>query len=209
MIRQSAAVARLLMPVLVLFCGGKVGAHGGVVFDEDLCVIEIGLFKAHFTIYQPESRASEEFCEDVPDVSNSVFVMDYMHDSLREVPVDFRIIKDVQNRTLYADWDHIQSIPDLDAVTVYYHPPETRENASFTAEYSFEEKGWYTGIVTTRHPTLDKKYQAVFGFHVGGQGIGYWPWFLLLIALAQAGFWVMNGGLGRWRSRRGGGRVTS
>jgi hypothetical protein len=101
-IRQSASVARLLIPVLVLFCGDKVGAHGGVVFDEDLCVIEIGLFKAHFTIYQPESRASEEFCEDVPDVSNSVFVMDYMHDSLREVPVDFRIIKDVQNRTLYA-----------------------------------------------------------------------------------------------------------
>jgi hypothetical protein len=199
--KYQRLLTQLLMLLLLLICS-DLRAHGGVVFAEDLCVIEIGLFKAHFTVYQPETSASEEFCENIPNVTTSVFVMDYMHDSLREVPVDFRIIKDVQNRTLYANWDDIQAIPDLVAVTVYYHAPVVRENASFTAEYSFVEKGWYTGIVTTRHPTLDKTYQAVFGFHVGGKGVGYWPWFLLLIAVVQVGFWVMNGGYTRWNEGR-------
>jgi hypothetical protein len=180
--------------------GGAAG-HGGVVFEEDLCVIEIGLFKAHFTVYQPETRASEEFCEDVPDLGTAVFVMDYLHDSLREVPVDFRIIEDVLDRTLYANWEDIQSIPDLDAVTVYYHPPEVKPGASYTAEHRFDEKGWYIGIVTTRHPTLEKTYQAVFGFHVGGRGPGYWPWLVAILVVVQLGYWYLSGGWARWRSR--------
>ena len=54
------------IPLLIALAGisGNSSAHGGVVAEEDLCVIEIGVYRAHFTIYQPESRASEEFCED-------------------------------------------------------------------------------------------------------------------------------------------------
>ena len=178
--------------------------HGGVVSEEDLCVIEIGVFRAHFTIYQPETRASEEFCEDIPDVTKTLFVMDYLHDSLREVPVDFRIIRDVMNRTVYAGWEDIQRIADLEAATVFYQPPAIRPDASFTVDHAFTEKGWYTGIVTTRHPTLDKTYHAVFGFHVGGQGWGYWPWLILLLIALQGHFWVSGGGLARWRAGRAG-----
>ncbi len=144
---RNPAVLKFLAAVLAgstllaALDAGPVWAHGGVVFEEDLCVIEIGLFKAHFTVYQPQTRASEEFCEDIPDVNEAVFVMDYLHDSLREVPVDFRIIKDVQNLTLYANWDDVQAIPDLDAVTVFYHPPEVRRDASFSATFRFLDKG--------------------------------------------------------------------
>jgi len=176
-------------------------AHGGVVAEEDFCIIQIGFFKAHFTIYQPEERGGEEFCEDIPEVSDTIFVLDYMHDSLKQVPVDFRIIEDVQERTLYASWDDIQKIEDLDAVTVYYQPPAIESDGVLELEYTFLEPGWYTGIVTTRHPTLDKEYQAVFGFYVGGRGLGYWWWMILIAILGQTGFWMANGGLARMRSK--------
>lgn len=170
--------------------------------EEDQCVIDIGLFRAHFTIYQPQTRASEEFCEDVPDLGETIFVMDYLHESLRRMPVDFRIITDVNDRRQYANWEDVQEIHDLDAVTVFYQGPRVEPQGSMTARARIEDPGWYIGIVTTEHPTLDRRYKAVFGFHVGGKGFGWWPLLLLIAVLVQLHFWISGGGLRRWRERR-------
>jgi hypothetical protein len=121
---------------------------------------------------------------------------------LKEVPVDFRIIKDVNKRTIYANWEDIKSIEDLDAATVFYQPAKIYPGESLSVAYEFKEKGWYTGIVTTRHPTLDRSYQAVFGFHVGTRSLGYWPFMLLLILAVQTHFWVSSGGYKRWQEKR-------
>lgn len=191
----------LLAFALLTFLPTLLPAHGGVVAEEDLCIIQIGFFRAHFTVYQPENSGGEEFCEDIPDVEQTIFVLDYMHNSLKQVPVDFRIIKDVQKRTLYASWEDIQKIDDLDAATVFYQPPAVKPDGSFQVEHTFLESGWYTGIVTTRHPTLDKKYQAVFGFYVGGRGLGYWWWLILIAIFGQSIYWIANGGLTRLRKK--------
>ena len=203
MARRIYSIARAgLLCLLAQGFSADARAHGGVVSDEDLCIMEIGVFRAHFTIYQPETRASEEFCEDIPDVTRTLFVMEYLHDSLREVPVDFRIVRDVMGRTIYASWEDILRIPDLESATVFHRPGQVQPGGALTVEHEFSEAGWYTGIVTTRHPTLDKSYQAVFGFHVGGRGWGYWPWLILLAAALQAHFWLSGGGLKRWRAAR-------
>lgn len=181
-------------------------AHGGVVAEEDLCVIEIGIFRAHFTVYQPHTRASEEFCEEIPDVSEALFVLDFLHDSLRQVPIDFRIIRDVKNRTIYANWEDIQAIEDLDSVTVYYQPGQLFPGNSMNVTHEFIERGWYTGIVTTRHPNKDIRYQAVFGFHVGRKEVGWWPLMVLIFLVVQVHYWVANGGYRRWRETRLGAR---
>ena len=180
-------------------------AHGGVVMEEDQCVIDIGLFRAHFTIYQPETRASEEFCEEVPDLGEAIFVMDYLHGSLRDMPVTFRIIRDVNDRQKYARWDDIEQMADLESATVFYQGPRIEPAGSLTARHAFDQGGWYIGIVTTRQPGVDKEYHAVFGFHVGGKGWGYWPVLLLLAVLVQLHFWISGGGLRRWRARKAGG----
>ena len=193
---------RMVCLVLILFLQPMgLFAHGGVVMEEDQCVIDIGLFRAHFTIYQPQTQASEEFCEDVPDLGEAVFVMDYLHDSLRQMPVDFRIVEDVNNRGKYAAWEDIESIEDLDAATLYYQAAQTKPSGSLTAKYHFAEKGWYVGVVTTRQSGSDKVYRAVFGFHVGGKGVGYWPWLLLIALLVQVQYWISSGGWKRWRSK--------
>ena len=63
--------------ILLLAVGQQVAAHGGVSFDDDVCKLSIGFLEAHFTVYQTQTSASEEFCEDIPEVTNSVFVLDY------------------------------------------------------------------------------------------------------------------------------------
>jgi len=62
---------------------------------DDVCVMQIGFMRAHFTGYQPSVDGNKEFCEDIPNVVKSVFVIDYLHNYLRKLEVDFRIIKDV------------------------------------------------------------------------------------------------------------------
>ena len=197
-----ACICALFVLWSLLWYGREAIAHGGVVAEEDACVIEIGIFRAHFTVYQPQTRASKEFCEDIPDVGEAVFVLDYLHDSLKEVPVDFRIIRDVKERTIYASWEDILDMEDLESATVFYQPPQVREDAFFTVEHIFSERGWYTGIVTTRHPTRDQAYQAVFGFHVGRKDFGFWPWMILIIIAIQAQYWVSSGAYARWRDAR-------
>ncbi len=177
-------------------------AHGGVYMEDDLCIIQIDFFQAHFTVYQPQTRANEEYCEDIPDVSDTVFVLDYLHNSLKEMPLDFRIIRDIQDLGRFAKWEDIALIEDLDSETVFYQPPVRRPDAVFMVEYKFEEPGNYIGIVTTRHPTEDKIYRAVFPFEVGNTGFGYLALFIGLLLLVQFNYWFMSGGLGRWRAKR-------
>lgn len=186
----------------LLLIAGQLQAHGGVVMEEDQCIIDIGLFRAHFTIYQPQTRASEEFCEEVPDLGETLFVMDYLHDSLSTMVLEFRIIHDVNGSEKYASLEDVQSIRDLDAVTVYHQAPRVEASGSMTTQATFEREGWYIGVVSTRHPTLDKEYHAVFGFHVGGRGIGWLLPLLLIAGLVQLHFWHSSGGLSRWRKSR-------
>jgi hypothetical protein len=200
MIRLSVRLAFGAGLALFLFVNQSVNAHGGVVLEEDRCVINIGFLTAHFTVYQPETRANEEFCEDIPDVTNSVFVMEYLHDFLREMPLDFRIIRDVNDVGEFARWEDIQAIEDLEAVTVYYRSPAIQTDGNYTTEYAFDEKGAYIGVVTARHPDGERKYNAVFFFQVGGPDLGTIPLFLGLLMLLQLGYWWSSGG---WKKLRG------
>lgn len=173
--------------------------HGGVAFEDDLCVININFLTAHFTVFQPETRDTDEFCEDIPDVTRSVFVMEYLHDLLEEMAIDFRIIRDVNDVGKYATWDDVLDITDLDAATVYYEEPRIEEGGFYTSSYAFEEKGTYIGIVTAEHPVEDRSYQAVFYFQVGGADLGSLPLFAALLILLQFGYWYSNGG---WEKRK-------
>lgn len=180
----------------------RVAAHGGVVFGDDLCVININFMQAHFTVFQPESRASEEFCESIPDVTRSVFVMEYLHTMLPDMRIDFRIIEDEQSLGRYADWDDVQAIEDLDAVTVHYDPPRIEPGGYYRSSYDFTSPGDYIGIVTATHPIEPRNYNAVFYFRVGGPDYGTWPLFALLLVVLQAAYWFGTGGYTRFKARR-------
>ena len=187
---------------LLLLLPGKTWAHGGVAFEEDLCVININFMQAHFTVFQPENRGNEEYCEDIPDAARSVFVMEYLHDLLAEMAIDFRIVRDVNGVGRFASWEDVEAIEDLEAATVYYQPPVIEEGGFYRASYEFAEPGNYIGVVTAEHPVQDRQYNAVFFFQVGGRDFGTLPLFIALLFILQAGYWVSSGGYRRWREKR-------
>lgn len=199
---QRLLKAFCLSGLFLLFWCIDVLAHGSIVTEEDVCIIEIGFLKAHFTVYQPQTSGAKEYCEDLPDTGATVFVLDYLHDSLKSMLVDFRIIKDVTNQGRYAKWEDIVKLEEIDRDTVFYQPPVKRPSAEFKVNFSFLEPGNYIGIVTTKHPTKDKIYRAVFPFKVGDTEWGYLWLIIGLILLLQLGYWISDGGLGRWRAKK-------
>jgi hypothetical protein len=185
---------------LYLFAQG-VDAHGSVGAEDDLCQVNIGYLKAHFKIYLPRTHGHKEFCEDVPVATESVFVMEYMHRSLGEMPIDFRIIRDVTGMGRFAKWEHVSMIDDLDAATVFYQPAIVEPDV-FAIVKNFVDPGWYIGIITALPPDTGKTYMAVFPFQVGFTGFGYWPYMIGLMVLLQIHYWYMSGSLSRWRKCR-------
>jgi hypothetical protein len=170
----------LAFPIVVTQAGG------GVVLDDDVCIIWIDFYSAHFTAYQPDSSGNEQFCEDLPDTGETIFVLDYLHNSLKEVPVDFRIIRDVTGLGRYAKLEQVQALEDIEEQTVFYQPPVVRPDASFKIEHDFTEEGAYIGIVSAGHPTNDSTYTAVFPFEVGARDFSYL--FPLILLLAAGGY---------------------
>jgi hypothetical protein len=188
----------LSISILLVAPWQQAAAHGGVVEEEDLCVITISYLKAHFKIYQPRVDGHEEYCEDLPNATESNFVMEYLHGELSRVPVDFRIIRDVTGKGRFARWEDIAAIDDLDSVTVFYQPP-TIEPDVFTVLYDFTEEGEYIGIVTAAPSSEDRQHIAVFPFEVGYTDYGYWPLIVGVLILIQLQYLLMSGRLARWR----------
>ena len=165
-----------------------VWSAGGVVGEAGSCMIEIGLYTAHFTVYQSETRGDSEFCEDLPDTGPTLFVLDYLHGSMKEVGVDFRIIRDDDGWGIFARWENIAALEDLDARTVFYQPATVFSGNQLLAEYDFHAAGDYIGIVTAPHPAKDIVYRAVFPFAVAKPNP--WPWLgILALASLVGGFW--------------------
>lgn len=158
----------------LLFVAGPAWSGGGVILRGDVCIIEIGFYDANFTAYQPQSSGNEEFCESLPDTGETIFVLDYLHASLREVPVDFRIIRDTTGLGQFVQHEDILALDDIDEITVFYEPPVVKPGASFRVEHTFLEPGDYVGIVTAGHPSNDTLYNAVFPFTVGAVNYPYW-----------------------------------
>ena len=172
-------------------------AHGGVVEEDDLCIIKVNFLRAHFKIYQPRVSGHRQFCEDLPVASESVFVMEYEHDSLSVMPIDFRIIRDVTGKGRFARIEDVEEIADIDAATVFYRPASLEPDV-YTVLHEFAEEGDFIGIVSARHPDTNKVYAAVFPFEVGFTGWGYWPFIIALLVIIQAQYLLMSGRLKRW-----------
>ncbi len=197
---QLIKTTLLLWAVLIFGVGAsqRAEAHGGVVADGDLCIIGISYLQAHFKIYQPLIDGHEEFCEDLPNATESVFVMEYMHDELARVPIEFRIIHDVTGKGRFANWQDVEQIDDLDAVTVFYQAPVIEPDV-FTVIHDFNEEGDYIGIVKALPESADREHIAVFPFEVGYTGLAYWPFFIAAVLLIQLQYLWMSGRLSRWR----------
>ena len=125
--------------------------------------------------------------------------MEFLHDGLREMQVDFRIIKDTQKLGRFAKLEDIEKIKNINQQTVFYQPPTLNPDGVYLAQYDFKAKEYYIGIVTAKYPDQDMTYTAVFPFKVGGSKWGYIPAIIGLALFLQLNYWLMNGGYSRLR----------
>lgn len=191
MLQPASYMKRMLLTLALVVHSSALG-HGSVTAEDDLCLINIGYLKAHFKIYLPQERGHQDFCEDLPESGEALFVMDYIHGDMANVAMDFRIIHNVTGLGRFAQVEDLNTIADLQSATVFYRPPSV-ESEVFTALHVFREPGEYLGIVTATRPDTGQSYAAVFPFEVGYSRIGYLPFFLLLAALTHLLFRFMNG----------------
>ena len=156
----------LILPLLIVLTPTLSLSHGGVVLEEDICLIKVGFYQAHFTIFQPETRQHQQFCEDLPDTGDAIFILEYLHDGLEQMEVDFRIVKNTTGNGQFANLEDIAKIADLEAITVFYQPPIKKPDV-FAALHNFEESAEFIGIVKAQDPSTSKVYTAVFPFETG------------------------------------------
>jgi hypothetical protein len=172
--------------LLLLFCvclHSQASAHGSVVDAADGCTIRMDFYSAHFTVFQPATRGHREFCEDLPDAAETVFVLEYLHDSLRDVPIEFRIIRNTSRLGRFIKWSDIEQVTDLSELTVFYQRVSPQVDGVLTVLHEFREPGNYVGIVSAPHPSIDKTYHAVFPFRVGRPLLPGWTWPAAMLAL--------------------------
>jgi hypothetical protein len=154
--------------------------------EEDKCILRLGANRAHFAGYQPEHRASQEFCEDIPEVGRAVIVIDFIQPVLRERVVEFRILRDVDGLGVKARLEDLGDASMMAQRTLAVLPAQTYPRGTITTlDHRFSEPGWYIGVISAHDATSGKTETSVFPFRVGVRS--YWKYLplpLILIGLA-------------------------
>jgi len=164
-------------------------AHGGVMLEQDECVLRIGPNTMHFIGYQ-RSGEEAEFCEDIAKTGPTVIALTAVSPDLRDMAIGVRVVKDVGEAKEKAN---------LDAVTLVNIEPKVYRNGTMTFEHDFKEAGHYVGIVTVRDD-LGNEWISRFPFSVGL----YTFWGMIEYILYAVGFFSLVGLL--WWALRAGAR---
>ena len=126
LVKGFSLVAILLVPI------GAWG-HGGVAMDLDPCVERAGVYLIHFSAYQPQAYATEEFCRSVPRTGNALLVFDLIDPELRKKSAAVRIIEE-------TDAAEPRLLLDI--------PARIYPSGVVNAEVNFDTPGQYTALMT-------------------------------------------------------------
>ena len=174
----------ILAALLLLLCAPAAFGHGGVSMEDDTCIMRIGLFRAHFTGYQPETRATQEFCEDIPELGKAIIVVDFIDNALRGYQVEFRVLRDVHELGKRARLEDLGDANAIDAATLFKLDATKYPKGTLTFEQRFEQPGWYIGVLRARDDA-GHAIDSVFPFQVGvSHPWRYIPAFLLVLVLS-------------------------
>ena len=191
---MAAVPARLCVLMTVFWTlsyAATAYAHGGVSMEDDQCVMKIGPLRAHFTGYQPEKRATQEFCEDIPETGRAIIVIDYVSAALRNQQVEFRVLKDSKNLQARGRYEDLGSAQEIEAATLVHVPGQVYPRGTLNFEHRFDEPGWYIGMIQATDPATGQVLHSVFPFRVGLRSLWrYAPLFLVLLGAAALAYWL-------------------
>ncbi len=155
--------------------------HGGVANDGNQCKLSVGPYMMSFSGYQPENDVSKQFCDDMPGVGKSIIVLDFIDNKLRDMTVNFRVLKAGAAAQGNAD-DAIVNEAELAQVPFFEIPAKHYPTGSMTISQNFKEKGHFVGYVIVEGD--NEKFISRFPFSVGLPPAGIpEAWKIPLIAL--------------------------
>lgn len=175
---------RCVAAIVLMLSAGMVQAHGGVSMEDDTCIMRIGTMRAHFTGYQPEQRATQEFCEDIPELGKAIIVVDFIEKPLRDYQVEFRVLRDVHELGKRARLEDLGDSNAIDQATLFKLDPTKYPRGTLTFEQRFEQPGWYIGVLSASDGA-EHTLHSVFPFQVGvSHPWRYVPAFVLVLVLS-------------------------
>jgi len=139
-------------------------AHGGVAAVGNMCRLSIGPYMMNFAGYQSTGSSSERFCDDLPVVGKSIITLDFIDRKLRDMTVNFRVIK-VDHAPLGTEEDGKVKEDELAQKPFFEIPAKHYPNGIMTINQNFTEKGYFVGYLIAE--TEDNKYISRFPFSVG------------------------------------------
>jgi len=157
-------LSRMIIVIALLSMSSQLWAHGGVVSMGNTCRLLVGPFTINFSGYQPQKNRSEQFCDDLPVVGESIIVLDFVDRKLREMTVNFRVIK-ADGPPLGTEEDGKVNEAELAEVPFFEIPAKHYPNGIMTINQHFTKKGHFVGYVIVEDG--DEKFISRFPFSVG------------------------------------------
>ncbi|PHS73403.1 MAG: hypothetical protein COB22_01545 [Cycloclasticus sp.] len=138
--------------------------HGGVMNEGNECKLRVGPYVMNFSGYQPENNVSKQFCDDMPTIGKSIIVLDFIDNKLRDMTVNFRVIKAEVAALGTADDGKVNNA-ELAQTPFFEIPAKRYPTGTMTITQDFKEKGHFVGYVVIEGE--NEKFISRFPFSVG------------------------------------------
>lgn len=155
---------KALYALLLLTVSTVSWSHGGVMNEGNECKLRVGPYVMNFSGYQPENNVSKQFCDDMPTVGKSIIVLDFIDNKLRDMTVNFRVIK-ADAPALGTEEDGIVKEDELAQTPFFEIPAKSYPTGTMTISQEFLEKGHFVGYVVVEGE--NEKFISRFPFSVG------------------------------------------
>ena len=81
-----------MMLFMMLLISNYVFAHGNIDNKNGACTLKISEeHSIHLTAYQPSTHEGEVFCQDAPDLVETIMVLDFMEEDSKKLPFAFSL----------------------------------------------------------------------------------------------------------------------
>lgn len=144
MVRRATQATLIIIFFAATLFTSAASAHGKVAMEDDICMRQIGEHVIHLSAYQPEFDVEGLYCTDIPQVGETLLVVDLVDPSMRDMPIGLKVFKG-NNET---DGELIANLS-----------PKYYEDGVISTYAAFTEKGVYSITLTAEGvPPLNYNY---------------------------------------------------
>jgi len=93
MIKKIKQISIITLIFFTAVYAGVVAAHGKVALEDDECVRNMAGSMVHLSTYQPQFDPEAEYCAEIPQEGETLWVLDLIDQALRDMPIGIQIVR--------------------------------------------------------------------------------------------------------------------